>query len=185
MNISFKAIPTRPSLKPLLTHGSQAGLPKQVFSETQMRRLDKISIRDENQRYIYSYDAFNFKENRRFEGVAPLKEQELLEGPIEELYTYSDSWLSSFSIDFVREHWEINEFSFKSEPKLKKDLLNWASLHPQREPIQRDPNDGYTTFIQGKSGMENLQFHPFKSSEIIDQLDPELEKQLKLLGYME
>ena len=188
LNIPHPKNPERPSLADLIQLGKQPNLPPYVFSETQWQRLDKISVRSTDQRYIYSYDAQQFQQHNQFEGIAPLNRQQLLEGPIDELYSYSDNagLLSTLLSEpaHIQEGWDKNLPNASASP-LKTVLLDWVKKHPQRPPLQRTPNDGYTHFTGSPNDMKELSFHPLSNLPAVEEPDQALQQQLKSLGYLE
>ena len=188
LDIPYDQDPKRPSIKTLIQQGSQKDLPQYAYSETQWQKLDKISVRSINQRYIYSYDALEFQQHNRFEGRLPLHEQKILEGPIEELYSYphNETLLSTlYGGSATQEDWKTNLLPNTSATSLKTALFDWVNQHPQRPPQQRITSDGHTHFKGTPDEMKSLTFHPIDNLEPMEEPDQNLKEQLKSLGYLE
>jgi arylsulfatase A-like enzyme len=182
LNIPFENQLNRPSLVPLITSGKQNNLPLYAFSETQWRRLNKVSVRSSEQRYIYSFDAYNFQQKNSFEGKPPYQPYDNLDGPVEELYSYQSFF--SFLTDKTMENWLNNEFNTDSNSPLKNSLFSWIDNHPERLPIQRNKEDGFTTFERSTDEMQNYIYHPNETT-LIEKPNESLQEQLKQLGYLE
>jgi len=176
--------PKRPSLQEALLTGKQDNIPKYAFSQTHWQRMNKRSVRAENGRYIYSQDAYDFQIEHRFEKSLPLKRQYLLEGPYEEFYGNPTCWISVLCWEKYKEAWSDNQLE-RLDPNLPSILKDWHTELEHREPLHRDPEDGYSSFVWSGTTMVDVVFHPRQSLEKVPPISEKMKSQLEQLGYME
>jgi len=184
LGIAREHNPSRPSLRVLLSEGAQADLPPYAFSQTHWQRLNKRSVRSAEGRYIYSQDAFDFQVQHRFEKSLPLRDQALLEGPYEEFYPEVSCWVSMLCWEQYREAWSYNQID-QHDSDLSAVLKDWHQQLHNREPLQRDPEDGYSSFSWENKKMVDVEFHPRKADAVVPPISESMKKQLEQLGYME